>query len=50
MGANLMWFANRRDEGVVYHTYFNPFPVELLALMLAVVSVICVFLLLYHPE
>jgi len=38
-----MWFANRRDEGVIYHTYFNPFPIELLALMLAVVSVISAF-------
>jgi hypothetical protein len=35
MGANDMWFANRNDEGIIYHQYFNPFPVKTMALMLA---------------
>ncbi|KAJ8592844.1 hypothetical protein M405DRAFT_722677, partial [Rhizopogon salebrosus TDB-379] len=38
MGANDMWFANRNDEGIIYHQYFNPFPVKTMALMLAAVS------------
>jgi hypothetical protein len=33
-----MWFANRNDEGVAYHKYFNSFPIEVIALVLAVVS------------
>ncbi|KAG1806059.1 hypothetical protein EV424DRAFT_1516950 [Suillus variegatus] len=35
MGVNHMWFANRNDEGIVYHQYFNPLPVETMALLLA---------------
>ncbi|KIJ63900.1 hypothetical protein HYDPIDRAFT_68131, partial [Hydnomerulius pinastri MD-312] len=33
-----MWFANRNDEGVLYHEYFNPMPIETIALLLAAVS------------
>jgi hypothetical protein len=33
-----MWFANRNDEGVVYHKYFNPIPVEVVVLVLTAVS------------
>jgi hypothetical protein len=32
-----MWFANRHDEGVIYHRYFNPIPTTTMALLLAVV-------------
>ncbi|KAG1837061.1 hypothetical protein F4604DRAFT_1530752, partial [Suillus subluteus] len=35
---NNMWFANRSDEGVIHGRYFNPLPVELLALILTAVS------------
>ncbi|OJA17164.1 hypothetical protein AZE42_00244 [Rhizopogon vesiculosus] len=31
---NLMWFTNRNDEGVIYHKYFNPMPVKVVALVL----------------
>lgn len=31
---NAMWFANKQDEGVVYHEYFNPFSDVALALVL----------------
>lgn len=34
-----MWFANRRDEGVAFPKYFNPFPKQGLALVLTVVCV-----------
>ncbi|KAH7920043.1 hypothetical protein BV22DRAFT_1021966, partial [Leucogyrophana mollusca] len=33
-GTNDMWFANRHDEGVIYHQYFDPMPVETIALVL----------------
>ncbi|KAG1800498.1 hypothetical protein EV424DRAFT_1545734 [Suillus variegatus] len=33
-GINIMWFANRNDEGVVYPKYFYPIPVEVVALVL----------------
>ncbi|KAJ7761201.1 hypothetical protein DFH07DRAFT_957292 [Mycena maculata] len=36
--ANVMWFANRRDEGVVHPEFFSPFPVTALALILTVVE------------
>lgn len=35
--ANAMWFANRRDEGVMYPEMFNPFPKQSLGIMLAAV-------------
>jgi len=38
MGVNVMWFADRNDEGVVHHKYFSPFPVEAIALVLTPVS------------
>ncbi|KAG1836803.1 hypothetical protein DFJ58DRAFT_611510, partial [Suillus subalutaceus] len=37
-GINLMWFANRNDEGVIYHKYFNPMPVEVVALVLTAIE------------
>lgn len=39
-----MWFANRNDEGVVYPKYFDPIPVEVVALVLTGVSCICLML------
>ncbi|KAG1865455.1 hypothetical protein DFJ58DRAFT_864495 [Suillus subalutaceus] len=27
-GINIMWFANRNDEGIIYYKYFNPIPTE----------------------
>ncbi|KAG1815933.1 uncharacterized protein BJ212DRAFT_1272059, partial [Suillus subaureus] len=32
-GINLMWFSNWNDEGLIYHKYFNPFPVRALTLI-----------------
>ncbi|KAG1784618.1 uncharacterized protein HD556DRAFT_1221226, partial [Suillus plorans] len=37
-GINLMWFSNRNDEGLIYHKYFNPFPVRALALVLTAIE------------
>ncbi|KAG1734203.1 uncharacterized protein EDB91DRAFT_1084113 [Suillus paluster] len=37
-GINIMWFANRNDEGIVYHKYFNPIPVEVVALVLTAIE------------
>jgi hypothetical protein len=36
---NHMWFANRSDEGIVYAKYFDPLPVQTMALVLTAVSV-----------
>jgi hypothetical protein len=36
---NDMWFANRSDEGIVYAKYFDPLPVQTIALILTAVSV-----------
>ncbi|KAJ7760107.1 hypothetical protein DFH07DRAFT_717517, partial [Mycena maculata] len=36
--ANVMWFANRRDEGPTHPEFFNPFPVTAFALILAAVE------------
>ena len=36
---NMMWFANKNDEGIKYHIWFKPFPLPALALVLTVVSV-----------
>ncbi|KAG0692026.1 hypothetical protein DFH29DRAFT_1052861, partial [Suillus ampliporus] len=37
-GINDMWFANCVDEGIVYAEYFDPLPVEMMALVLTVVK------------
>ncbi|KAG2358204.1 hypothetical protein BDR07DRAFT_1220573, partial [Suillus spraguei] len=37
-GINIMWFANRIDEGVVYHKYFSPMPVQVVALILIAIE------------
>ncbi|KAG1892034.1 hypothetical protein F4604DRAFT_1564880, partial [Suillus subluteus] len=31
---NDMWFANRSDEGIVYAKYFDPLPIQTIALIL----------------
>ncbi|KAG2145165.1 hypothetical protein DEU56DRAFT_899942 [Suillus clintonianus] len=38
LGINVMWFANRHDEGVIHHKYFNPMPVEVIALVLTTIE------------
>ncbi|KAG1829731.1 hypothetical protein F4604DRAFT_1947399 [Suillus subluteus] len=38
LGINVMWFVNRHDEGVVYHEYFNPMPVKVIALVLTTIE------------
>ncbi|KAG1779235.1 hypothetical protein EV702DRAFT_966204 [Suillus placidus] len=38
--VNDMWFANRNDEGVIHGRYFEPLPVEIIALILTAVSVL----------
>ncbi|KAI6102422.1 hypothetical protein EDD16DRAFT_1479414, partial [Pisolithus croceorrhizus] len=35
---NTMWFANKHDNGVVFHKHFKPFPYLALALVLAVIE------------
>ncbi|KAH7918565.1 hypothetical protein BV22DRAFT_1024399 [Leucogyrophana mollusca] len=37
-GADVMWFTNKNDEGVVYHHHFKPFPVSALALLLTAIE------------
>lgn len=37
-GINIMWFANRSDEGIVYNQYFNPMPIKVIALMLTAIE------------
>ncbi|KAI0262750.1 hypothetical protein BC834DRAFT_971826 [Gloeopeniophorella convolvens] len=34
---NAMWFADAKDEGVVYHSYFNPIGMPVLALLCTVI-------------
>ena len=38
--VNTMWFANKNDEGIKYQTWFKPFPLPALALILTAVSVV----------
>ncbi|KAJ7128799.1 hypothetical protein C8R43DRAFT_1134379 [Mycena crocata] len=38
MAINVMWFANRRDEGPCHPEFFQPFPVKGLALVLTVIE------------
>ncbi|KAG2140342.1 hypothetical protein BD769DRAFT_1350194 [Suillus cothurnatus] len=38
LGINVMCFANQHDEGVVYHEYFNPMPIEVIALVLTTIE------------
>ncbi|KAG1788033.1 uncharacterized protein HD556DRAFT_1312314 [Suillus plorans] len=38
LGINIMWFTNRHDEGVIHHKYFNPMPVEVIALVLTTIE------------
>ncbi|KAG2157670.1 uncharacterized protein EDB93DRAFT_1078303 [Suillus bovinus] len=37
-GINVMWFANRSDEGIVYNQFFNPMPIKLIVLMLTTIE------------
>jgi len=43
LGIIVMWFANRHDEGIVYHEYFNPIPIEVIALVLTTVSLLFLY-------
>jgi hypothetical protein len=36
--VNTMWFRNKQDEGITYSSYFNPFTIPALALVLTAVS------------
>ncbi|KAG1779093.1 hypothetical protein EV702DRAFT_1195608 [Suillus placidus] len=36
--VNDMWFANRNDEGVIHGRYFEPLPVEIIALILTAIE------------
>ncbi|KAG1764085.1 hypothetical protein EV702DRAFT_1037447, partial [Suillus placidus] len=33
-----MWFANRHDEGVIHHKYFDPMPIKVIALVLTAIE------------
>ncbi|KIM61731.1 hypothetical protein SCLCIDRAFT_25682 [Scleroderma citrinum Foug A] len=35
---NMMWFANKNDEGIKHHTHFKPFPLPALALVLTAIE------------
>ncbi|KAG1871483.1 hypothetical protein F4604DRAFT_1583260 [Suillus subluteus] len=37
-GINVMWFANRSDEGIVHNKYFNPMPIKVIALTLTAIE------------
>ncbi|KAG2117748.1 hypothetical protein DEU56DRAFT_930543 [Suillus clintonianus] len=37
-GINIMWFVNRKDEGIIYHEYFNPMPIKVVALVLTAIE------------
>ncbi|KAI5994999.1 hypothetical protein EDD15DRAFT_2365900 [Pisolithus albus] len=36
--VNTMWFANKHDDGVVFHNHYNPFPNPTLALVLTAIE------------
>ncbi|KAG1791926.1 uncharacterized protein HD556DRAFT_1240024, partial [Suillus plorans] len=36
--VNDMWFVNRSDEGVIHSRYFEPLPVEIIALILTAIE------------
>ncbi|KIM62578.1 hypothetical protein SCLCIDRAFT_1175667, partial [Scleroderma citrinum Foug A] len=36
--VNTMWFANKNDEGIKYQTWFKPFPLPTLALILTAIE------------
>ncbi|KAG1791059.1 uncharacterized protein HD556DRAFT_1241177, partial [Suillus plorans] len=37
-GANLIWYQNKRDEGIMFDKYFSPFPIPALALLYTAVK------------
>ena len=39
--VNVMWFQNKRDEGIRYKDMFKPIPIPAIALVLTAVSVVC---------
>jgi uncharacterized protein DUF6532 len=43
--VNVMWFRNKQDEGVIHEKKFNPFTIPALALVLAAVSYLQIYLL-----
>ncbi|KAI6020337.1 hypothetical protein BKA83DRAFT_4495093 [Pisolithus microcarpus] len=36
--VNTMWFANKHDDGVVFHKHYKPFPYPALTLVLTVIE------------
>ena len=34
-----MWFQNKNDDGIVFHQYFTPIPIEAIGLALTVVGI-----------
>ena len=36
--ANLIWYRNKKDEGIVFEKYFTPFPIPAMALLYTAVS------------
>jgi hypothetical protein len=36
--ANILWYHNKKDEGVVFEKAFSPFPIPALALVYTAVS------------
>ncbi|KAG2086371.1 hypothetical protein BD769DRAFT_1681213 [Suillus cothurnatus] len=37
-GINVMWFANRSNEGIIHNKYFDPMPIEVIALTLTAIE------------
>jgi len=35
---NLTWFKNKEDDGILFHDYFSPVPIEAIALALTVIE------------
>jgi hypothetical protein len=36
---NITWFQNKEDDGIVFHDFFTPIPIEVIALALTVVRI-----------
>ncbi|KAH9984984.1 hypothetical protein BJV77DRAFT_1071665 [Russula vinacea] len=35
---NITWFQNKDDDGIVFHDYFTPIPIEVIAIVLTVIE------------
>ena len=35
----MMWFQSKNDDGIVFHEYFTPIPIQAIALALTMVKI-----------